>query len=86
MQLSTRELTLSAIVSDNKIDGVEIILGMDVIDALGGVIVTRNTVQFCELEGDMLSTYSFLIEVDDFLDKESHITDRGFSADFYKDI
>ena len=33
MQISARELTLIAVVSDDVINGIEVILGMDVIDA-----------------------------------------------------
>ena len=36
MEISRRELTLSAVVSDDIIDNVEIILGIDVIDTLEG--------------------------------------------------
>ena len=65
MQISTRELTLGAVISDNMIDGVEVIFGMDMIDALGGVVV-----QFDELEGGMVSTSSLLTETDKSLDKK----------------
>ena len=37
MHILTRELIMNAVVADNMIDGVEVILGMDVIGALGGV-------------------------------------------------
>ena len=39
---------MNAVVADFMIDGIEIILRMDVIDALGGVAVSRNTVKFGE--------------------------------------
>ena len=48
MQISTREPTTSAVISENMIDDVEVILGMDVIDVLGGVAVSRNIVKFGE--------------------------------------
>ena len=48
----SNELTLSAVVLDDMIDGVEVKLGMYVNDALGGVMVTRNALQLCELGGE----------------------------------
>ena len=60
IHISTRELTVNVVVADNIIDGVEVILGMDVIDTLGGLAVSRNTVKFVELREDVLPTYSLL--------------------------
>ena len=57
MHISRRELILNAVVADNMIDGVRVILGMDVIVALGGVAVSKNTVKFGELQEDVLSVY-----------------------------
>ena len=48
MHISTREMIVNAVIVDDMIDGVEVILGMDVIDALRGVAVSRNTVKFGE--------------------------------------
>ena len=47
----------SAVVANSMIDGVNIILGIDIIDADGWVAVTRNTVKFIELGGDMMPTF-----------------------------
>ena len=49
MQISTSELFLSAAVSDNMINDVKVILGIDVMHVLGKVVVTRYTVQFSKL-------------------------------------
>ena len=71
MHIPTGELTLSAVVADNMIDGVEI-LGT----------VSRNTVKFGEHGENNLPTYSLLAEANDFSDDKLHITDRHFSAEF----
>ena len=44
MDTNENWLTLSAVVADTMIDGVEVILGMNVIVALKEVTVTRNTI------------------------------------------
>ena len=72
MDLSTKELTVSAVVADNMIDSVEVVLRMDMIGALGGVDVSRNTVKFSELTEDALLTE------DGFSDVKLNITDRDF--------
>lgn len=41
-----------AVVIDNIVDGVDVVLGMDAIDRLGGVLVTRFKVQFGDHFGD----------------------------------
>ena len=76
-----RELNLSAVVFVNMIDGVEVILRMDVIDALVRMALTRNTVQFGELGGDMLPKCSLLTKADDSLDEKLHIIDIDFPAE-----
>ena len=57
MQLSAKELILITVATDNMTDDVGVTLGMDVIDELGGVTVTRNTVKFCEHRRDMMPTH-----------------------------
>ena len=62
MLISTRELTVNAVVADNMIGGVEVILEMGVIDAHGGVAVSRKLVKFGELKEDVLPMCSLLAE------------------------
>ena len=54
---STRELTLTAVVSDVMIDGVEVILRL---------VLTINAVQFWKLEGDTFSMCLLMTETDNF--------------------
>ena len=85
MHIPTRELTVKAVVADNMIDGVEVILEMDVIDVLGEVAVSRNTVKFGELKYSMLPTCSLSTEADGSSDVKLHIYDRDCTADFDED-
>ena len=82
MQISTREPTTSAVISENMIDDVEVILGMDVIDVLGRVTATGNTIQFDKIGGDILPTCSLLTEADDSLNEKIHFSDRDFFSGF----
>ena len=73
---------MNAVVADFMIDGIEIILRMDVIDALGGVAVSRNTIKFGELRENVLPMCLLLAEADSSSDMKLHITDKDFTADF----
>ena len=73
---------MNAVVADNMIDGVEVKLGIDMIDVLEEVAVSRNAVKFGEHGENNLPTYSLLAEANDFSDDKLHITDRHFSAEF----
>ena len=85
IHILTGELILSAVVVDNIINVVRVILRMDGIDTLGGMAVTTDTIQFNELQGDMLLMCSLLAEADDSLDQKLCITNRDFLADFNRD-
>ena len=81
MHLLTRELTVNAVVAVNMIDTVEVILGMNVINAFGAVTVSINT-KFGELRKEVLSLCSLLAQADCSSDVKLYITDRDFTADF----
>ena len=76
---------MNAVVADFMIDGIEIILRMDVIDALGGVAVSRNTVKFGEHREDVLPMCSLLAKSDSYSDEKLQITYRDFTTDFDRD-
>ena len=70
---------MNAVVADFMIDGIEIILRMDVIDALGGVAVSRNTVIFGEHREDVLPMCSLLAKPDSYSDEKLHHLQRLYS-------
>ena len=82
IQKSKTDLALREVVSDDLIDGVEVIIGMDMIHALRGVTVTSNAVRFGELGEGMPATCLLMVEADDISDENFHITHRKFSAYF----
>ena len=72
IQIVKRYLTLSALIYNEVIDGVEVVMRMSVIDTLGGVMVLSNAVKF------MWATCSLMVESDDVSDENFHITERDF--------
>lgn len=79
-----------AVVVDNIVDGVDVVLGMDVIDRLGGVMVTRFKVQFGEHFGEGHSfpvlAAAKTVPVQESCKKEEEelckIEDKDFKANF----
>lgn len=85
MQVSGTDLTLKAVVSDEMVDGVEVLMGMDVIDALGGVTVLHDEINF-GVPGKFISNMCSLVmeaeDIQDAVNRAYHISDRDFSATF----
>lgn len=85
VQLTVRgvRVTVDAIVTENILSGIQVVLGMDVINRLGGVSVVNGVVEFVKkIESCNLVVDSPKQEVTDYMNKALVVEDKDFIAEF----